>query len=106
MSPVYSEPFTRFWTAYPRREGKGGAWDKWHRLGCDALLEPILAAVERQRASEQWVRDGGKFIPHPATWLHGRRWEDEGIEVNAQGMTPDEQRRFDEALAGGRRLHA
>jgi hypothetical protein len=28
-------------------------------------------------ASEQWRRDDGRFIPHPATWLNQRRWEDE-----------------------------
>jgi len=27
--------------------------------------------------SESWNRDGGRYIPHPSTWLNGRRWEDE-----------------------------
>ena len=27
--------------------------------------------------SHDWTKDGGQFIPHAATWLNGKRWEDE-----------------------------
>ena len=40
-------------------------------------LKTILNAVKAQRESPQWTRDGGQFIPHPATWLNQERWEDE-----------------------------
>lgn len=36
-----------------------------------------MAALAEQKASEEWQREGGKFIPYPATWLRGGRWEDE-----------------------------
>ena len=33
----------------------------------------------------QWIKDGGNFIPHAATWLNQQRWEDEleviGVQV-------------------------
>jgi hypothetical protein len=49
----------------------------WAKLKPDAeLLPKIMEAVERQANSPQWRKDGGAFIPHPASWLHGRRWED------------------------------
>ena len=51
------------------------AWLKLRPGG--ALVAEILAAVERQRGSPAWEKDGGRYIPNPATWLHGRRWEDE-----------------------------
>jgi hypothetical protein len=35
----------------------------------------ILAAIARQRTWEQWREP--RFIPHPATWINGRRWTDE-----------------------------
>jgi hypothetical protein len=35
-----------------------------------------------QRQSAQWQRDDGQFIPHPSTWLNGRRWEDEGSQTD------------------------
>ena len=46
-----------------------------------ALVETILVAVARQRQSEQWQREGGRFIPMPATWINGRRWDDLPPEV-------------------------
>lgn len=70
--------FDRFWEAYPRRQGKEAARKAWAKMRPDeALLEDMLAALERQRASDLWRKDGGLFIPLPATWLNGRRWEDE-----------------------------
>ena len=49
----------------------------------DEALAVILAAVERQKLSKGWIKDGGQYIPHPATWLNKRRWED--AVTTAQG---------------------
>ena len=40
-------------------------------------LAAVLAAVEAQRGSPSWAKDGGQFVPHPATWLNEGRWQDE-----------------------------
>jgi len=70
--------FGRFWLAYPRRVAKPDALKAWKKLGLSfEAFEELMAALERAKASEQWQRDGGKFIPHPATWLNKRRFEDE-----------------------------
>ena len=70
--------FDRFWSAYPRHVGKQAAAKVFGKLAPDdELLGVMLAALGRQRDSEQWQRDGGQYVPHPATWLKGRRWEDE-----------------------------
>ena len=70
--------FSAFWDAYPRKKSKGQAEKAWQRLSPDgALAVQILAAVERAKASADWQREGGKFIPYPATWLNARGWEDE-----------------------------
>ena len=42
-----------------------------------ADLDMALEAIARQRTWEQWTREGGQFIPHPATWLNEGRWQDE-----------------------------
>lgn len=69
--------FDRFWSAYPRKTAKQDALKAWRRLAPDpALLAIILTALDTHKHSDQWTRDGGRFIPHPATWLNGRRWED------------------------------
>lgn len=82
---VLTGAFDRFWVAYPRHQGKEAARKAWEKLNPDAaLLEIMLSALERQRASDQWRRDGGQFIPYPATWLNGRRWEDEPTPIQAR----------------------
>lgn len=70
--------FALFWGAYPRRVAKGAAIKAWAKLAPDQeLAQTILTAIQRQRKTEEWTKDGGKFIPYPASWLNGRRWEDE-----------------------------
>lgn len=70
--------FERFWNAYPKKKGKEAARRAWRKLRPDMALCRVMAeALDRQRQSGDWQREGGKFIPYPATWLNGRRWEDE-----------------------------
>ena len=72
------EAFERFWTAYPRKVGKGRAEKLFVRLKPDhRLLDTMLTAIEQAKGSEQWQRDQGRYIPNPSTWLGQRRWEDE-----------------------------
>lgn len=74
--------FDSFWSAYPKKQAKADALKAWNALAPDEdLQEKILAAIQVQRASPSWMKDGGQFIPLPATWLRGRRWEDEAQAV-------------------------
>lgn len=70
--------FDQFWAAYPRKQAKEKAWKAWKKLDPDeALCRRMAEALERHRRSQQWQRDGGAYIPYPASWLNGHRWEDE-----------------------------
>lgn len=70
--------FERFWKAYPRKVNKPGAKRAFDKLGVDeALLQTMLTAIDKQKRTAQWQENGGQYIPHPATWLNGHRWEDE-----------------------------
>ena len=83
-SPLFG--FDAFWPAYPKKTAKQDAIRAFGKIRPDeALLQVILKAVETQKASAQWQEDGGHYIPHPATWLNGRRWEDEVRPVPTQG---------------------
>lgn len=76
--------FDRFWSAYPRKVGKLAARKAWLSLSDDLPdIEDLLAAIERSKRSSQWSRDGGQFIPHPATWLRQGRWDDVDVEGGA-----------------------
>lgn len=70
--------FERFWQAYPAKVGKDAArraFDK--RKPDEAMLLRMLAAIAEQADSDKWRKDGGQFIPNPATWLNQGRWQDE-----------------------------
>ena len=70
------EDFEKFWSAYPRKAGsKQKAFESFKKAGVS--LEILLEAIENQKKSAQWCKDDGQFIPHPTTWLNGKRWEDQ-----------------------------
>ena len=70
--------FERFWKVYPKKVGKGAAEKSFKKYKPDdALTDRMVTSVEAHKRSEQWKKDGGQYIPNPATWLNQRRWEDE-----------------------------
>lgn len=70
--------FERFWEAYPRKKSKGQAERAWKSIGPDqVLIGRISSALDIAKTSVDWSRDGGRYIPYPATWLRARGWEDE-----------------------------
>ena len=74
--------FEIFWKAYPKKIGKHDAMRSFDRRKVDdKLLQSMLKAIEVQIRSDAWKKDGGQFIPYPATWLNQGRWEDEGVTV-------------------------
>jgi hypothetical protein len=70
--------FAEFWDAYPKKRSKGDARKAWNVLKPDAIqLGRILEAIARLKTSEQWLREEGRYIPYPATWLRAEGWEDQ-----------------------------
>ncbi|MDB1108102.1 YdaU family protein [Pseudomonas extremaustralis] len=77
-SPAADDLFPKFWTLYPNKKGKAAAEKAWKKLKVtDDLFTLIAQGLAKQCASQAWLKDSGQFIPHPATWLNGKRWEDE-----------------------------
>lgn len=80
--------FEEFWSCYPKQVGKEQA-----RKAFALVREPVsvlLEAIAQQKQSAQWTKDGGAFIPNPATWLRQQRWEDRlpyagGVPKGASG---------------------
>ena len=70
--------FDLFWEIYPRRQKKGDAVKAWAQTETiRPPIEEILAAIHQQQTTEQWRKDGGQFIPLPASWLRAWQWADE-----------------------------
>jgi len=73
--------FGLFYEEYPRHEGKAAAFKAWLKLKPD---KPTMLAMaddmDRRLDDGSWQPDDPervKFIPLPATYLNGRRWEDQ-----------------------------
>jgi hypothetical protein len=70
--------FEEFWAHWPKRRARQDAEKAWDKLHPSlALTEIILRAVDVQKTSTEWLKNGGQYIPLPATWLNGRRWDDD-----------------------------
>jgi len=79
--PLAQTAFARFWAVYPKRKSKGQAERAFFSISPDEqLLQTILSAVERAKTTEEWTKQRGKYVPHPASWLSAKGWEDE-LEV-------------------------
>ena len=80
--------FELFWSAYPKKAGKLAALKAFNnavkkiqpnaKQGDRITVAYSLAeAAKAQAATIDWLKEDGKFIPHPATWLNQGRWMDE-----------------------------
>jgi hypothetical protein len=76
VSDEQEKLFDRFWDAYPRHVNKKRARELFLKLN-PSVVDAIFQALEIQKKSDAWTKDGGQFIPHPTTWINGKRWEDE-----------------------------
>lgn len=70
--------FDIFYNAFPKHKSRGQAEKVWNKINPDQpLLQKMLDTISKFKNSEDWIKDGGKYIPHPATWLNAKGWEDE-----------------------------
>lgn len=84
--PLLESPlFLAFWQAYPRRIGKGAARIAFSRALALADGNEIVQAAIAYAAHCIEARIEQKFIPHPTTWLHTERWDD---DLNAEESKP------------------
>jgi len=71
------ERFAEFWSEYPRKVAKAKAEQAWEKFEMtEELFNTVMNALKKQKLSRQWKEDGGRYIPHPATWINQKRWED------------------------------
>lgn len=96
--------FEEFWSAYPRKTGKKPALGKFSLAMSkttkkDECFKAMMAGLEKWKASPQWQRDNGQYIPYPTTWLNQERWNDEvevgtgGSVVQSESVASDEYKR-------------
>ncbi len=75
--------FEDFWSVYPKKNERKKCAAIWKRRALDDIGAMIVADVESRLLSDgKWIKDGGKYVPYPQTYLNGDRWEDEVQHVN------------------------
>ena len=80
--------FIEFWDKYPKKVSKKNAKKVFLKLNpSNEQLEKIYKALENQKKSKQW--QDKQYIPYPATWLNGERWEDETDTTAKQNNITD-----------------
>ena len=66
--------FDQFWAIYPRKTGKQSALKAFTRL----------SNIDQQEAmnniSRLYAQTPVQFVPHAATYINGKRWEDQAIQ--------------------------
>lgn len=92
LTTTYSPGFEMFWSEYPksRRKDKRRAYQAWVKQELEAHHLTLVSDVQRRKDGDKdWRKDGAKFVPLPATYLNGRRWEDEmTVERSARARAP------------------
>jgi len=85
-SSLYADPnFESWWIVYPKKVGKGEAWKSWQKIKpTEKLGLQIISVTELYAKTPQWQKEGGQFVPNPATFLNQRRFDD---SPTAAGVT-------------------
>jgi hypothetical protein len=82
---VTEDGFEEFWSAYPKKKGKAEALEAFrsvvekHGAGVVALIQE---ALRYQCESEEWLRDGGQYVPRATKYL-----QDDGSSVTSISST-------------------
>lgn len=80
--------FEIFYQAYPNKKNVKTARTRWEKMKVTPeLFAAIMEGLERAKNSQEWGKDGGAYIPHPATWLNGEGWKNEYKPLR-QAATP------------------
>lgn len=70
--------FEAFYSSYPKHRNRAAAEKAFQKLApSPELLGQMMDALSWQAQQPDWQKNNGQYIPLPASWLNGRRWEDE-----------------------------
>lgn len=75
----FEDGFNEFWKIYPRKIAKEAALKAWVKAKKERALPSIqkLAETLEEHAQILHWRDKPDAIPYPASWINGKRWNDE-----------------------------
>lgn len=68
--------FSEWYKAYPKKMARADGERAWAKMN-EADREAAMAAVAAHVRYWEACGTERQYMPYPATWLNGRRWEDE-----------------------------
>ena len=75
------EDFERLWQAYPaERRGNKDSSREAYRL-CVTSPEEARENLELWKKSEQWAKEGGRFVPYLSNWLMRDCWKTKPVSM-------------------------
>lgn len=70
--------FDEIYAIYPKHVKRTVAYESFVKLKPDEdLVETIKKHIGRLKKSEDWLKDGGKYVPMLSTYLNQKRWTDD-----------------------------
>lgn len=85
----HSGEFEALVAAYPRRARLDQARKAWQAIApSPGLHAEMLRAVDAWKASEEWRREQGRYVPKLAKWLTDKRWLDAPRSAGAAAPAP------------------
>lgn len=70
--------FDEFWSAWPvhsRKVAKAQCLNHWRNAKLDVSADELISALGAFKASHDWQKERGRFIPAPLVWLRQQRWQ-------------------------------
>jgi hypothetical protein len=88
---VDDQGFKQFWDAYPKTKKKKKqdalkAWKSTKKIR--PSLEILLESVHRHCKTFDWEKEGGQYIPLPATYLRSGCWDDDLAVFTGRSSDP------------------
>lgn len=99
------ERFEAWYAAYPVKKSRGYAESAWAKLTTTERDQCLPAITAQVKACNFRGTDGKDYVPHPATWLNARRWEDE-VSTSPPPTPPAHEMTLREAIAECERIRA
>jgi uncharacterized protein YdaU (DUF1376 family) len=85
--------FDAFWQAWPahsRKVNKPECAMRWKARELDTIADEIMAGLEAWKRSDDWAREGGKYIPGVLVWMNQNRWENAAANLREAGPSRPE----------------
>jgi len=87
MADLITPDFKDWYAKYPKKMARKDAEKAWKRLDDQEKLEAMMDDLD-----SRYGHIDKQFIPYPATYLRGARWEDELIDNSGGSITIDSTR--------------